>query len=152
MGAGDLAGKLQSQDYDRQSELAQARDRINMFNTQNAQGVQSRNVAAQNRAGEMNWQYNQDIANRNVDMANKEQQFNKGLQQQKFENEMQKANAKAGVYGSAAGGARQDGAQRRQAFGALGAGIGQMGSTIQADNNWNEWLETAKKKKLGAQS
>ena len=148
-GAGDLAGKLQSQDYQRQSDVASARDRINQFNTQNAQSVQQRNVAARNNAAQTNLENQQRLMNANTDMGNDEQKYNKSLIQQNFDNQMKKAGAMAGVYGNAANQAQGQAAQQRQSWGAIGSSLGQMGSSIQQQKNWSDWLENAKKKKEG---
>lgn len=148
-GAGDLAGKMQGQDFDRQSAVASARDRINQFNTQNAQSVQQRNVGAQNAAQAQNLQNRQTLMNANSDLANREQQYNKELYQRQFDNQMQKAGSMAGVYGNAANQAQGQASQQRQAWGALGSSLGQMGSSMQQQKNWSDWLENAKKKKEG---
>ncbi len=146
MGAGDLAGKLQGQDYQRQSDLASARDRINQFNTQNAQSVQQRNVSSQNAAQAANLENEQHLSNANTDLVNKQDQYNKQLYQQQFNNEMQLANGKAGAYGSAANSAKQSGATTAAALGAVGSAAGQLGSTLQSQSNWDKWLETYNKK------
>ena len=148
-GAGDLAGKLQSQDYQRQSDVASARDRINQFNTQNAQSVQQRNVAARNNAAQTNLENQQRLMNANTDMGNEEQRYNKSLIHQNFDDQMKKAGAMAGVYGNAANQAQGQAAQQRQSWGAIGSSLGQMGSSIQQQKNWSDWLESAKKKKEG---
>jgi len=148
-GAGDLAGKLQSQDYQRQSDVASARDRINQFNTQNAQSVQQRNVAARNNAAQTNLENQQRLMNANTDMGNEEQRYNKSLIHQNFDDQMKKAGAMAGVYGNAANQAQGQAAQQRQSWGAIGSSLGQMGSSIQQQKNWSDWLENAKKKKEG---
>ena len=147
MGAGDLAGKMSEQDYGRQSDLASARDRINMFNTQNAQSVQQRNVASQNAAQQYNLDRRQDIANRNTHLSHDEQRYNKELYQRQFDNQMQKSGAMANAYTGAANQSQQAGNQKRQSYGAIGSGIGQLGGAIQNQNNWDSWLESIKQKK-----
>lgn len=147
MGAGDLAGKLQGQDYQMKSDLASARDRINQFNTTNAQNVQQRNVAAQNDAQAANLAMRQKVSDANTDLANKQQQYNKELQQKQFENQMQKSGAMANAYTGAANQQNQSNAQNKQAWGAVGSAAGQLGSTLQNQNNWDKWLEATKNKK-----
>lgn len=146
-GAGDLAGKIGQQDYQQQSDLASARDRINQFNTTNAQNVQQRNVSSQNNAEAANLAMKQKVSDSNTDLANKEQQYNKELYQKQYEDQLQKANGVAGAYGASANGTRQNGAQTAQQFGAIGSAIGQGGAAIQNQNNWDDWLEATKKKK-----
>lgn len=144
MGAGDLAGKLGDQDYKHQSDLATARDRINEFNTQNAQGVEQRNTGTQNQAQAANLEARQKLMNDNTSMANDEQKYNKSLEQQRFENEMKKAQAVSGAYSGAAGQANQDAAQKRANFGAVGNTLTGVGSTYQASSNYNDWLKRLK--------
>ena len=144
MGAGELAGNLQSQDYQRKSDLASARDRINQFNTQNAQSVQQRNVGYRNAAAASNLDNQQRLMNANVDIGNQEQTHNRGLAQQQFENEMQVAGAKANAYAGAANQSNQNAAQTRQTWGAVGSGLGQIGASMQNQNNWDEWLKKTK--------
>lgn len=141
MGAGELGGKLGEQDYRRQADLAQARDRINMFNTQNAQNVRQRNVAAKNAAQEWNLQNNQSIANKNVDLGNQEEVHNKGLEQQRFQNDLSLAQAKANTYTGAANNAGQAAQRSDQQFGGFLSAAGQLGSGIAADNRWKEFME-----------
>lgn len=146
-GAGELAGNMQSADYQRQSDLASARDRINQFNTQNAQSVQQRNVASRNEAASKNLENQQNVMNSNTELANKEQQYNKELYQKQFDNQMQKAGAMNNAYAGAAANAKQQDAQTKQAWGGVGSGLGQFGSSVQNQSNWDKWLEDAKKKK-----
>jgi hypothetical protein len=147
-GAGDMAGKMDQADYQRQSDLAQARDSISNFNTENARGVQTRNVGVRNAAQATNLENRQNLLNSNTDLSNDEQKYNKELSQRDFENQMTLANAKAGVYQNAAANEKQSGQQSRQAMGAIGSGLGQMGATYQNQSNWDSWLENAKKKRV----
>lgn len=143
---GQLAGTLGQQDYQRQSDLASARDAISRFNTTNAQGVQQRNVAAGNAAQTYNLDRNQDIANKNVALSNDEQKYNKGLAQQQFENQIQLASGKANAYTGNANQISKAGADTAKQYGAIGSGIAQAGGAIQNQNNWDAWLDSAKKK------
>lgn len=151
MGAGDLAGTLQDQDYQMKSDQATARDRINQFNTENARSVQQRNVAGQNAAQEYNLSRSQDIADRNVNLSNEEQQYNKSIDQQRYENEMGKAKSMADVYGQAANQAEQKKASDRQSWGAIGSGLGQMGSSFQDQANFDKY-QTLKKPSIQGQT
>jgi hypothetical protein len=143
-GSGELAGKLQNQDYQMQSDKASARDRINQFNTQNAQGVQQRNVAARNAAMAQNLENSQNIANSNIDLRNKQEQYNKGLAQQNFENQMQLSGAKANAYMGQATQAANQSNKKNQQWGAVGSGLGQMGTAYQAQGNWEKLMEIRK--------
>lgn len=151
-GSGDLAGKLQGQDYQMKSDQAAARDRINQFNTQNAQSVQQRNVAADNAGQMYNLDRSQAISNANTDMANKEQQYNKELVQKNYENQMQKAGAIGNLKTGQATNIDKAGATTAQQYGAIGSAAGQTGTAIQGQNNWDAWLDATKKKKLDGQA
>lgn len=144
IGAGDLAGKLENQDYQQKSDLATARDRIAAFNTENARGVQQRNVGAENAAAGTNLQNKQTLWNSNADMANKEQQYNKELEQQRFENDMKKRGAIADAYSGAAAQANKADQNRRTSFGGIASGLGQMGTAYQNQSNWDEWMKKTK--------
>lgn len=148
-GAGSLAGQLGQQDYQRQSDLASARDRINQFNTTNAQSVQQRNVEEQNRAQAANLAARQKVSSGNVDLANQEEKYNKGLAQQQYEDQLQKTQGIAGAYGKSSDATRQNGATTAQQFGAVGSAIGQGGTAIQNQNNWDDWLKATTKKQPG---
>ena len=50
MGAGNLCTGYRNQDFNQQAQKATAADRINMFNAQNLQSVQNRNVERGNQA------------------------------------------------------------------------------------------------------
>ncbi len=154
-GAGDLAGKMQGADFERQGAVASARDRINQFNTQNAQSVQMRNIAARNEAQGTNLANQQHLANSNTDIANQQQKYNQGLQQQQFENQMQLGKAKSDVYSGQAGQANQDAGRTSQAWGGAASGLGQLASANQAQSNWDstkaqnqknwdDWMKKAK--------
>lgn len=144
MGAGDLAGNLQGQDFERQSAVASARDRINQFNTENSRDVQQRNIASRNAAAASNLDRKQQMMNDNTDLANREQQYNKELYQKQFDNQTQKSGAMANAYTGAATQANQADAQKRQTYGAIGSGLGQIGTTINNQNNWDEWMKKTK--------
>jgi hypothetical protein len=93
--AGALGGNIRQQDYGEQSNLAQARDAIAQFNTQQAAATQARNIAARNAAQSTNLQDKQRIADANVATRNAQQQYNRQLPQQTFNNQMQLGTAKA---------------------------------------------------------
>jgi len=78
----NLASGMSQQDFNRAAQTASAADRINQFNVQNRQ-----NIAAQNLG----------IRQQDIGLQNQQQMFNRGLEQQRFQNEM----AKAGATGQA---------------------------------------------------
>ncbi len=120
----NMSGQLRSQDYGEQSNLAKAKDLINQFNTQNAQGVQQRNVGSRNQAQLTNLQNQQNTANMNTELKNKQQIANKGLLQQQFGNQMNLAGAKAGQYQGQAQNADQQAAQTASMWAGIGQGVG----------------------------
>lgn len=93
---GVLAGQVRRQDFGEQSDIARAQDRIREFNLRNQQRIADTNVSARNQAQKTNLATAQEIANRNVGLRNQQQQFNRGLLQQQFQNELQRAQAAAG--------------------------------------------------------
>jgi hypothetical protein len=147
-GAGDLATNLQGQDYQQQDAAATAKDRINQFNTQNAQSIQQRNIAAQNAAAQTNLNAQQNMMNANIDLKNKEQEHNKALLQQQYDNQYKKAGAVSGVYGKEADAAKAQTDQERKAWGGLGSSVYSMGgsggggpSDADTKDNWSNWYK-----------
>jgi len=139
-GAGSMAGQMRQQDFGQQAAVAQAQDQINQFNTQMNQGVQNENVAAQNRANEYNVQTAQNIANQNTGINNQQQVYNKGLIEQEYQNQLQKAGGAAAGYEGEAG--QYDNAANTQAniWGNTGQGLAKVGGAIAQDkNNQNGW-------------
>lgn len=133
-GAGNLAGDMQDDDYRMKSDAAKASDAINMFNTQNVQGVRNRNVDRSNDANKWNLTNNQDILNRNTGVSNFEQQYNKELEQQRFENEARRAAGATGQYQARAAGEQAAGDSAAQMWGGIGQGIGKIGASINQDD------------------
>jgi hypothetical protein len=119
----NMSGQLRTQDYGEQSNLAKAKDLINQFNTQNAQGVQQRNVGTRNQAQQLNLQNQQNTANMNTDLRNKQQISNKGLIQQNFNNQRNLASDRAGAYGTNANAADARAAQTAGMYAGVGQGI-----------------------------
>lgn len=145
-GAGDLAGDIQSDDYSMASDKARAADAINMFNTQNLQGVGARNVDRRNSAAAANLGEKQRIADQNTTMSNFQQQYNKELQQQNFNNQAQKAAGVAGQYGQQAAGAIQAGQNAGNMWGGIASAIGQTAAGVQKSNSDQDYLDYLKKK------
>jgi len=79
---GQQSGNMAAQDFNRQSQVASAKDAISRANAMNRQNVNAQNLAAR-----------QNIANQQSNIANQQQTYNKGLNQQQFQNEMSKAGA-----------------------------------------------------------
>lgn len=97
MGAGELGGKLRSQDFDVASKKASAADELKRFAVQNAINRQQRNIAATNAAREANLQAAQDIANRNVQLSNAEKLRQLQAERQKYLDDLERRKAMAAV-------------------------------------------------------
>jgi hypothetical protein len=136
MQSGQLATQYRGQDFQEQSARAQANDAINRFNTQNLQDVSNSNVGFRNRANEMNLAQRQHLSDQNTDMANKEQQYNKELYQKQFENQMNLAGAKAGVYTQQGNLAQQQGQQQGNAWTNASTGIANAYGAQQNQDYW----------------
>lgn len=121
---GNMASGLRGQDFNEQSNVAQAKDLINRINQQNAQSVQQRNVGSSNQAQQFNLQNNQSIANQNVGLRNQQQMYNKGLAQQNFQNQMQRAGGLAGQYNNMGNYYGQQAQNTASMWSGLGKGIG----------------------------
>ncbi len=141
LGAGDLATRYRGQEFGEKAAKAAASDRINLFNTQNMQDVQSRNVGSLNRAQEMNLGQKQRTADQNVGLKNYEQEYNKKLPQQRFENEAAVAAGKTGQYNKAADSAIQSGKNEGNFYSNIaGAGANTAASVAQY-NLMDEYLK-----------
>lgn len=128
MAGGELGGKMRSQEFGEQKDIAGARDAINRFNTQNMQDVSTRNVNRQNEANKYNLDRQQEIANANVELANKEQQYNKELIQQRFGNEAAVAAGRSGQYNNAAGGYNASANATANRWAGIGDAFGKAGT------------------------
>lgn len=94
----NLAGNMQNQSFNQQANVANAKDAIARFNAQNQQSVQGSNVNAANQAGLRNLSEKQRIGEAGTNTQNQQQQYNKGLIQQNFNNQMQRAGGEANQY------------------------------------------------------
>jgi hypothetical protein len=91
MQSGQLGGQMGQQQFQNAAQIAQAKDIINKFNTQNLQNVQQSNIEARNAAQLANAQAKQNIAGQNVGLSNEAQKYNIGLAQQNYQNQMARA-------------------------------------------------------------
>lgn len=98
------ASQIEAQDYSRQANTATAQDAIQKFNAQ-----------VRNTAGQYNNQTQQQLANQKASTANQQEIYNKGLQQQDYNNRLNRANASIGMATQTA---------NNQAQGALTVGQG----------------------------
>jgi len=83
MGAGQLGGQIRGQEYGMQADRARAMDALRRFNAANLMQSRMRNVGAR-----------QALSAANTDIRNRQQMYNKGLQQQQFQNQLALGKAK----------------------------------------------------------
>ena len=89
-GAANLAGNMESADYGRQSQLAQALNSRELQNVGLRSGAQQRNVDRFNQAQAANLSNQQRLMEANAALKNDQQRYNKGLFQQDFQNQLAK--------------------------------------------------------------
>lgn len=142
-GAGNMATQMRTQDYGEQAQKANAADRINQFNTQNAQNVNAANVGMQNRDQQTNLQNQQDVANKNTDTANKQQMYNSGLVQQQYQNQVQKLQGATGQSNNIAKTDQAGGQITGNTISNIG---GAVAGAANAQNNADFWDNYFKKK------
>ncbi len=121
MNAGQLGGQMQQQDFNQQSQIAQAKDVINKFNTVNSQDVNMRNTGIKNNAKQWNATNTQNTANQNTQLDNDAKKYNLNLPQQNFANRVTKATGVANQFNSIA---RTEDAERDRNANFLGGLIG----------------------------
>ncbi len=95
--SGKLASDLESQDFNKAAQIAQANDEIERFNTTNRMNVGNANVADRNTAQQYNLENRQKTNNANVDLYNQQHTYNRTLPQKIYENKMGMAGKKAGI-------------------------------------------------------
>lgn len=126
-----IGASAQSQELQR----AQALEQIAKFNQQQQQALQQRNIGQRNTAQQQNLQAKQSIAQANVEARNRAQEANKKLLQNKFNNEMALAGAKAGQHGQAAQSATQRAGQEASMYAGIGAGLGDIFASTVGDKS-----------------
>ncbi len=128
--SGALGGQIDAQEFDQQAKVASAQDAINQFNTANRQAVSNNNIVARNNAQVMNLGETQRIADTNTGNTNQNRLRDAELIHRKFEDEMGKASAKAGVYQNWGNSSQQlANAKYGAQMGAIGTAIG-AGATM----------------------
>lgn len=124
--SGNLAGNIESQDYGRGLNLANAKNSRELTNYNAAEGANKSNVDRFNRALEYNLGANQDVMNKNTGIQNQQQLHNKDLYQTQFGNQMQLAGAKAGAGQTMANQYQNQANRTSKQFAGIGAGLGEM--------------------------
>jgi hypothetical protein len=121
---GQMAGQMNSQQYQQQQEAAKAADAFRQFDVQNQVAQQQRNITAQNQAQQYNLNLAQNTNNANVSQANQEANNQLQREAQQWQLQYQQAagqSAAAAGYGNVLSGQAQ---QIAQAGANLGAGLG----------------------------
>ena len=118
-GAGQMAGQMSQDEYNRAANTASARDAIEKMNTQMKVDTAAKNLG-------LRQQYSDAATN----IKNQQQQYNKELIQKQYENQMNLASSKAGVYaGQSQNLMNQAGmAQAGKGGNKIGAGLAGAGS------------------------
>lgn len=120
-----MSTQIRGQDYNEQSNLANARDQIAKYNAANAQNVSNTNVGAKNLANAQNLQNKQNLSNQNTETQNNQQKYNKNLLQTQFQNKIQKAGGVAAQLNNQANADQQAGANTAAGWAQFGQGAGQ---------------------------
>lgn len=140
MQGGDMAGRIQGQDFSQQAQTAQANDAISKFNAQNKQQVGMANVAANNDAQARNLAAKQSVSDINSNLKNQQQMHNKGLLQSNFENDMRKRQAQAGLAAQNAANSGQNSQNTANAWNQTG-GMMLSAASMFSDERCKEEIE-----------
>lgn len=140
MQGGDMAGRIQGQDFSQQAQAAQANDAISKFNAQNKQQVGMANVAANNEAQARNLAAKQSVSDINSNLKNQQQMHNKGLLQSNFENDMRKRQAQAGLAAQNAANSGQNSQNTANAWNQTG-GMMLSAASMFSDERCKEEIE-----------
>ena len=137
MQSGQMAGQMQGADFNRQAQIAQARDQISQFNTTNNNKVQAQNNAMINQARMANQQGRQGVASGNVQGQNQfgQQQFQnkQGVAQVQYNAATNDINAQMAAEAEKK---RKQQAQQGALAGMVGAGVGALGGSAGASAGW----------------
>lgn len=85
-----LGGQMENQQFNQQSQIAQAKDLANKFDVQNRQSIQGSNIDRKNTAQVTNLGNQQNIANQNVAARQGANEYNLNIPQQQFNNQLSK--------------------------------------------------------------
>lgn len=131
--AGSQAGQMQAQEFNQKAQQAAAQDAISRFNAGQQQQVGLANTQARNQAAAQNLAETQRVADSRINAANQTGQQRAAANQTAYDNDLKKRAAQAGVLGSAANMATQQGGDLTKLF---GTGI-TAGATL-SDKNLKE--------------
>lgn len=97
MDQGQLGGQIQAQDFNQQTQKANANDAISKFNAQNQQAANMANTQARNVAQASNLENKQSIANQNAALSTQQNKQKADVAQQVFNNSVAKAGGSQGA-------------------------------------------------------
>lgn len=117
----DMAARMSQQQLSLGTQKASAMDAIKQFNTQARQQTNMANTA-----------YQQQLAAQRAATANQQEIYNKGLQQQQFQNQMAKATGVTGAMGQNAANLQAQAAAAQQAQQAQTGALLNLGGTLGA--------------------
>ena len=122
-----LAKDIRGQDFAEASKKSEAQDIINKFNVQDARRVRDENIARKAQVDQANWENQQRISEANTMRRQKEDERRANLRQQKFTNQLAKAQARAGIQGDR--GSLESAAKKAEA-GIYGGTLGTVGTIL----------------------
>lgn len=146
MNSGTLGGQIRSQDNKEKSDVAQAQDAINRWNSMNKQQVLGVNTSANNNAQQYNVGNRNRVNEANVNLGNEQTKYNSQLPQTIYNNNLQKATAGANALNSSAQGSMQNAANTQSMYSGIGQGVGTgLGGVANYQQNQN-YMDILKKK------
>jgi hypothetical protein len=123
MSAGSMGSSMEGQQFNQDAQKAQAQDIINKYNSMNQQQITNNNTSTRNAAQAQNLANKQSLMNSNVGLANQQQQYNKGLLQQDFSNQLNRASVASGAQQKAADQSNAQAAQTGKMWSDVGTGL-----------------------------
>ena len=122
---GEFGSRMRGQEFDIARTKAGAQDEMNRFNIQNRMQQEARRAQAATSAQEFNLRQQQALMDANIQQANAERLRQLQAQQQMYQNQLNIAQLKSGVYSQQAQQAQQQAAQKQQGWTQAGQAIGQ---------------------------
>lgn len=135
--SGAMAGDIERQQYQQQSDLAQNRDAIKRFNVQNQIQSQRANVGMMNQAQLRNLENRQRMSDMNVGMSNQEALRQSNARRQYWTDQMARNQVLANAKMGQASNLRNEAAGTQQSWQNIGSGIGQIGSGMYASGSFS---------------
>lgn len=123
---GGMAGSMRSQEFGEQSQVAQAKDVINQFNTNQRTGAASRNTAATNQARQYNLDRSQGVSDQRAGIRREQEQQRVNATQQDYDNRYGRAQDQANIMAGNAAQSERDAARRAQLGADVGTTVGNM--------------------------